>query len=181
MPEGMSGNVVPKIRLPDEVIEYFRQLLDSAESTQWKIGRGLVDLVDEMSPVWERSGVKHARAAIIRQLAVANGVSDSTLRDRESMARFYPPEVQAEYAVLTYHQLRACKSAGEQWRCYADWAVSNLPAPVALIRARVKCNGDLPPAWIGRWERLQELAELLVGDDLTPDDVKDKVKRLGGE
>jgi len=67
------------------------------------------------------------------------------MRDRESLARFFPPEVREEYP-FTYSQWRALRSAGSAWREYANWAADNLPAPVALIRAQIKSNGDLQPA-----------------------------------
>ena len=62
------------------------------------------------------------------------------------------------------------------WREYAEWALANLPAPVALIRARVKHNGHLPPAWEGRWARVLELCGALVDDNQAPDEVR----RLAG-
>ena len=32
----------------------------------------------------------------------------------------------------------------------------------------VKHNGDLPPVWIARWDRLQHNAELLIDDENAP-------------
>ena len=32
----------------------------------------------------------------------------------------------------------------------------------------VKHNGDLPPVWIARWDRLQHNAELLIDDENVP-------------
>ena len=157
----MSADSVLPVKLPDEVIEATRQLLHEGEGYQWRVGDHLAAVVDGFGHVLKRSEV-------IRQLANGVGADASTLRDRECMARFYPPSLRREYDSLTYHQLRACKSAGERWREYADWALDNLPAPVSLIRASIKHNGDLPPAWVGRWERMLVMADLLVVDEQTP-------------
>jgi hypothetical protein len=162
--------------LPDEVIETARQLLDSCNEYQWGIGDLLVEVVDELTVAasgFQTHGSGLSRSGIIRELSIRTGTDASTLRDRECMARFYPVPLRQEYSALTYYQLRACKSAGpDHWRAHADWALDNLPAPSALIRARVKHNGELPPAWVSRWERLCELAELLLSDDQTPADIR---------
>lgn len=158
--------------LPDEIIEQARYLIEQGESHQWLLGDYLAGVVDELSGYYSNllgadqasKQVRHARAHIIRQIADRTGTDRSTLRDREVMARFYPPDLRDEYAPLTYHQLRACKSAGERWREYATWALDNLPAPPAIIRLRIKHNGDIPPAWIGRWDRIYNIACLILDD-----------------
>lgn len=148
--------------IPDELIEGVRQRLETVEGYQWELGDYLVEAADEIIP---HLRVKHPRAHLIREIAGRVGCDESTLRDRESMARFYPPHIRAEYEPLTWGQLRACKAAGERWREYAEWALANLPAPVAVIRARIKSNGDAVPAWIGRWEKVIELCDLLARDE----------------
>lgn len=160
------------IRLPDEIIETARQLMGSEDDARWKLGDFLSDVVSELEPAYQGVGVKHPRAELFRVISSAIGCDASTLRDRQSMSEFFPYEVRASYPALSYSQLRACRSAGNQWQEYADWAVSNLPAPVAVIRARVKNGGALPPAWAGRWARVQELSELLMGDSEAPPGVR---------
>jgi len=127
--------------------------------SNWQQGDFLVDVVAELGSIIPR-------AEIHKQLAAAVGADRSTMRDRELMSRFWHDREQ--YAPLTYSQLRACKSAGDRAREYAEWALANLPAPVALIRAHIKHNGDLQPAWIARWDRVRELCELLAADKDTP-------------
>jgi hypothetical protein len=161
------------------VIEPLRQLVNDADGHQWIIGDYLVDVVDELEAAYSGMGLRNARAWLIRHMAIRVGADTSTLRDRASMCTFYPPDVRREYDALSYHQLRACKSAKDKWREYADWAMENLPAPVALIRARVKHNGDLPPAWIGRWERVLSLADLLADDAEAPAPVRLWARVLG--
>jgi len=159
--------------LPDDVILEFRRLFEANDAYQFAIGDKLVDLVDEFAHVIKRS-------EILRQLSGATGADPSTLRDRETMARWFSPEVRAEYEVLSYSQLRACKSAGTQWREYAEYAVNNLPAPVAAIRSRIKHNGDMIPVWQARWERILELCELMVNDNAAPSEVRGVCERVWG-
>ena len=163
--------MINPIKLPDEVIERARQLQSEAEGHQWHVGDFLVEVVDELGNYYTRQGVRNARAEIIRQLATGIGCDTSTLRDRESMARVWPVGLRKTFEPLTYSQLRACKRAGDRRLEYAEWALANLPAPVAAIDAKIKHNGDDVPVWQSRWESLLRLAGLLVADKQTPDHV----------
>lgn len=165
----MSHNPPP---LPDAIIEGLRQLVNDSDGRQWVMGDYINAVVDELEGHYSDLGVKYARAWLVRHMAERTGADVSTLRDRANMAKFYPQDIRTEYDALSYHQLRACKSAGEEWKRYADWALDNLPSPVSVIRAMVKHNGDLPPAWVSRWERMQVLADVLVMDALTPPEVR---------
>lgn len=157
-------NVSRNLVLPDEIIERVRQYAEATDVMQWGIGDILVEVVDEFD-------LHIRRSQILKELANKTGLDVSTLCDREIMARFYPEDVRDEYGALTYHQLRACKSAGDNWQHWADWALDNLPAPVAIIRLMIKHNGDLPPAWEGRLQRLIGLAEAIAGDEDAPEEV----------
>jgi hypothetical protein len=165
---GADVGTADAIILPDAIIEHLRQLADSNERGQWEIGDFLVSVLDELGPAFESMGVKRARPSIIRQLANRTGLDSSTLRDRESMCRFFPVKARDHYHALTYHQLRSCKSAGDNWRKYADWALVNLPAPVSVIRAKVKANGHECPAWVSRWDRMTGLADVVLCDTDSP-------------
>ena len=157
---GLAKRDVPVMQLPEQLIEAFRQLLDDGEAYQWAVGDFITDAIAEFPGI--------ERAELIRSLADRTGADRSTLRDRHNMARFYPKEVRREYDMLTYSQLRACKSAGDRWREYADWAADNMPAPVAVIRARVKNNGHDQPAWVHRWESLYGIAQQIKDDTAAP-------------
>jgi hypothetical protein len=157
--------------LPDELVEQLRQLTNDADNHQWQVGDFLVSVVDELGQHYEAIGVKRARSWLIQNMASRVGVDASTLRDREAMARFYPANIRSRFDMLTYHQLRACKSAGPEWERYAIWASEDLP-PCAVIRAKVKNGGSLPPAWAGRWSRVIELSELLQSDEQAPPGVR---------
>jgi hypothetical protein len=149
------------IQLPELIIESLRQLLDEGDNHQFNVGDFICVVLDEFPQV--------TRADLIQQLADRTGADRSTLRDRHNVARFYPVEVRKEFDMLTYSQLRACKAAGEAWREYAEWAISDsMPAPVAVIRARIKNNGEDRPAWEYRWESVVRLAGQLVDDPGCP-------------
>lgn len=151
----------PKVTLPDEVIEGLRPLLESSDAHQFAIGDYLVGVVDEFGHLMDR-------AEIHRQLAIGLGVDTSTLRDRELTARAVPAEARARFPALTYSHWRALRVTGDKLEFYAAWVSDNLPMPVSLLRRHIKHNGDLPPAWISRWERLRNLAALLAGDSEAP-------------
>ena len=169
-----TGITLPQ--LPDELVEVTRQLINDGEGHQWVLGDHLVAVVDELGGFYanlldERSStiaLRRSRAHIIRQLADRTGADASTLRDRECMARFFPPEIRKDYDVLGWSQLRAIKSAGDQWQDYATWTLDNLPAPVRVIRRRIKNNGHDVPPWVGRWERLQDIARVMQHDETAP-------------
>ena len=109
---------------------------------------------------------------IIKQLADRTGSDRSTLRDRHNMSKFFPVPTRREYDMLTWSQLRACKSAGPEWRQYAEWAAGHMPAPVAVIRARIKNNGHDQPAWVHRWESMQGIAKQLMDDKDAPHQIR---------
>jgi len=175
--------------LPDEIVEGLRQINDSGEVHQWVMGDFLEEVVTELLPHYQhffddngaKRAVKRARAWLINHLSNRTGIEKSTLRDRQNMAKFYPPEVRKQYDALTFHQLRACKSAGDCWQEWAIWALDNLPAPPHLIRAMIKYNGHLPPIWIGRWERMQSLCELMINDEAAPRHVREAAHSFLGE
>jgi len=166
--------------LPEIVIEVTRQLIEEGEGHQWKLGDHIAGIVDELGSRYAslidtpqaKSAVRRARTHIVKQLADRTGTDRSTLRDREVMARFFPQDVRESMSPLTYHQLRACKSAGDEWRKHAEWALENLPAPTAIIRLRIKHHGELPPAWMGRWDRMLQLSRDLMVDEAAPDRVR---------
>ncbi len=157
------------VSLPDQVIETLRQLLDDGDYHQFTVGDFIIDVLDEFPNI--------PRADVIRQLADRTGSDRSTLRDRHNVARFYPKEVRQEFDMLTWSQLRACKVAGPEWREYAEWAAGHMPAPVAVIRARIKNDGNDKPAWEYRWDSMQRIAGQLVEDTEAPKRVR-KLARL---
>jgi hypothetical protein len=157
------------VQLGDEIIEALRQPLDDGDRYQFAVGDFISEILEEFDHI--------KRSDLIKQMADRTGADRSTLRDRHNVAKFYPKETRKEYDMLSYSQLRACKAAGDEWRKYAEWAVKHLPAPVAMIRARIKSNGDNEPYWISRWARMQNIARLIVADADAPEKIK-KVCRL---
>lgn len=157
--------------LPDEIIETLRQLQGDAERHQWGVGDFLVGVVDELSAVYEIAGVRRARTWLVRHMANRIGADESTLRDRECVARFFPEEVRGAYP-FSWSQWRAIKSAGDNWKEYADWAADNLPAPVTLIRQKIKANGHEKPKWIYKWEKAMDFLEDIADDEEAPQNVR---------
>lgn len=177
------------LQVPDEAIEVLRQLIWAHDNDQWDIADHIISVVDEAGPYiahdishetkgevpWERC-LRMARTEIIRQMSDGTGADPSTLRDREVMGRFFPKEVRKKYEdKLTFHQLRACKYAGEEWRKWADWAVeyadehNGKTAPVRIIRKEIKKEGDgADKLWLARIGRIKSAAYLIMTDALAP-------------
>ncbi len=153
------------VLLPDQVIEALRQLLDDGDRHQFIVGDFICDVLDEFPQV--------NRSELVRQMADRTGSDRSTIRDWHNVARFFTKEVRKEFDMLTWSQFRACKRAGEEWRQYAEWAANNLPAPVAVIRARIDNNGHDQPAWVQRWEGMQRLAQQIADDREAPEGIRD--------
>lgn len=159
--------------LPDEVIEEVRQLSDSADTFQWRIGDILCDVWDEVGREYTiiLDSERRAHAYIIGQVANRAGIAKSTLRDRENMSKFFPKPVRKELEPLTYHQARALKSAGDQWQEYKKWVFDfadqegYFPS-VEAIRDKIKAAGADLPLW---QKRMNQIIPLLVKVSLDPE------------
>lgn len=160
-------------KLPPDLIETARQLISTQDATQWVVGDFLAEVIDELQPHFQAAGTRVPRAEIIRQISTATGSDPSTLRDRECMARFFTLADRADFDMLTYSQLRACKAAGPAWRDFATRAADNLPAPVTVIRGWISAAGAGVPAWVGELDRISVLADRLAHDDQAPQAVAD--------
>jgi len=160
--------------LPDDLIETVRQLNHDGEGVQWAMGDLLVAAVEELGPVYAThpgiGSIRRARTYILRALADRTGTDESTLRDRQSVCSFFPPKMRLEYDGFTYHQWRAFKYAGGQWRKYAEQAAQNLPAPVRVIRAWIDEdeNGVRQPAWERMLDKFIDIAYSLERDEAAP-------------
>jgi len=160
--------------LPDDLIDAVSQLNSDEGSIQWAMGDLLAAAVDEMGPVYAThpgiGSLRRARTYILRKIGDLAGVDDSTLRDRETVCRFFTPKMRLEYDGFTYHQWRAFKSAGGQWRKYAEQAAQNLPAPVRVIRGWIKDdkNEVVIPAWQRMLDKFIDIAWSLERDEAAP-------------
>ena len=175
----MTEHTIEIPPLPPELIERVRQLSDDADRPQWTAGYELIAILDELVPAYaalpELVTERRARTWIVRKLCDGTGENESTTRDRISMARFYPTEVQRKWDVYSWSQMRAFKWAGpERWEEYATYFLDHLPAPVRVIRERIRSGGSAPveSAWKRRWERFVDLAYELAQDTETPEHVK---------
>jgi hypothetical protein len=181
------------MKLPDEVYEQLRHMLGQGEKFQWKIGDFIeeiwIEVLNHLPPyvVNTQTGERIvdydrlsrlAHADLIRDLAENTGADKSTLNDRQNMANFFPKPIREKYDMLTYSQLRACKSAGpDDWEKWAQWALVNgyngRPAGVHTIRRAINKAEDPTPDWVNRLKKLEELVEKLITDDDTPAYVKE--------
>jgi len=172
----MVANIPP---LPDELIEKIRQLSDTADSFQWQIGDILSDVWDEVGQAYAAilDSERKAHAYIIGQIATRAGIAKSTLRDRESMSRFFPQAVREQLIPLTYHQIRAIKSAGDQWQIYRDWVFDQanqngyFPS-VETIRDQIKADGAECPLWSRRLIKVLPVLEKISLDPDAPQDIR---------
>lgn len=159
---GMSKKIVSRnterdIVIPDDAVELVRACLDSGDNAQWTIGDTMNALREELC---RRRGDWDD---LTDSMATKAQCDESTLRDRASMARFFEPADRTEFG-LSYHQLRACKSAGKAlWRSYAEKAVTSAddyagqPAPCKVIRAWIahdKNGQPEEPVWLSQARRI---------------------------
>jgi hypothetical protein len=180
------------MKLPEEVYVQLRNMLNTGERYQWKIG----DFVEE---VWQElvnhlmgaeipeekdfeKAKRKAHAEFIKDLAENTGADKSTLNDRQNMANFFPVDVREEYDMLTYSQLRACKRAGEDWEEWAQWALVNgyngRPAGVHTIRRAINKSEDPTPDWVNRMKKLEELLIKLLEDEELPTVTRESVNMM---
>ena len=169
----MTNKMTPP-PLPDTIVEYLRQHVNDIDHRQFEVGDYLIAVVDELAPNYDAIiGKGRGRAWIFGHIASRIGVVPATLRDREGLARFYPPDLRREWDMYSYHQLRAFKAAGARWREHASYWLDHLPAPVYQIRKRIKDNGELsPPEWARRWELVLSLCRRIVEDEEAPQQVR---------
>ena len=160
--------------LPDDLIETVRQLVNDGEGYQWAMGDLLVSAVEELGPSYAThpsiGSTKRARTYILRSLADRTGTDESTLRDRESVCRFFEPKMRLEYDCFTWSQWRAFKAAGSRWRMYAEQAAQSLPAPVRVIRSWIREDGNevITPAWERMLDKFIDIAYSLERDEAAP-------------
>jgi len=147
-------------------------------------GDFLVGVVDEFLNYFMDDSIspsrraEKARSDIIRQIADQAGAQESTLADSESMARKFPPAVREKWEVLTFHQLRACAAAKQDWERWAAWAVAygdehgGKVAPVRVIRREIKREGGGGYANWERWtDKMLDLAEKILDEGGAPTQV----------
>lgn len=164
----MAGEILPK--LPEEVINPLRQMLWMGESHQFAIGDYLVSVVDEFSHILKRS-------QIIAQLAIECRCDRSTLRDRESLARFVTKEMRQEFEIFTWSQWRSLRTAGEHWRQYAERAALEMWS-TDRIRAEIKNDNNNRPSWAYWLDKIYDAAERIIQKDEAPPIILDTCQKI---
>jgi hypothetical protein len=166
-------------QIPDEAYDQLRTLLEHDGSIQWQVGDFITEFWTEMKRYLVESEVNKAHAKMIRDFADHTGADRTTLRDRERMSRFFTQEERAEYPILTFHQFRALRSAGDDWQQWAEWAMENgrqgAPASTSKIRQAIKESKDPTPDFLKRLERMEKDGQWVLSNEEPPKDVKDGV------
>ena len=161
-----SQNTLPP--LPKDFIETARTLADAPEHYQFQLGDLINNKVAQYESLTDR---RRARWHVIHELNNNAVADESTLRDRSVMAAFWSPDMREEYDMLSYSQKRAIKAAGVLWKEYAEWTLQHLPAPVWLIRKRIKDKGDgeeRRPGWERMLDKFIDIAYALERDESAP-------------
>lgn len=173
--------------LPERAVELLHAYRDGEDSQQWALGDLAVAL---RAKLCKRRG---DWIRLCRRLAIEASCDESTVRDRHNMAQFFDGS-REEFSVLSFHQLRACRSAGDAWRTYAERAITSAddyagkPAPVNVIRAWIREDrksasdkeDELP-----RWEQLLtsiiEMCDAIRRMDDAPETARDAARLAAGE
>lgn len=150
-----------QIKFADDILLQFDQLNSEFTDNAFGMGDLAAQVVDEYLHVAEH-------ADILRSLGNATHIQYDTLRDRERVARAIPRSARMQYP-LSFHQWRACLSLKSNPLEVADWCVSQDKLPtVNEIRLHVQGISLDEPAWLRRFIKLQEAAQVILSDDRTP-------------
>jgi len=126
------------IKLPDDILNTFVNLVSKEETSKWSIG----DFINDVYAEYKKYLGKIPMRIIIEELSRASGYNPSTLRDRARMSAIITLDKRKEYEPLSYHQFRACLFAGEKWEEYARYACDNFPVSVEAIRRKIKDDNN---------------------------------------
>lgn len=163
--------------LPDEVIDNLIALDDQSSGLQWQMGDFIIGVVDELETFYTQytGSPQEAHSWLVGHLAARSGIAKSTIRDRESVCRFFTDRKDIDH--LTYHQARALKAAGDNWREYLaqvneymDENGGRRPS-VELIRRWIADNGD-DPLWSRRLAKVVPMLHQISADPDAPDKIR---------
>ena len=176
--------IIPQ--LPDEATDKLRELNEKADNSQWEIGDFLLDFIDEVLPAYADACFdgkpKKAHQWILNSLANDVGVDSATLRDRESVARFFPQKIRPRLDPLTYHQARAVKAAGDRWEEYLEWVKEEMnnhpngrPPSVAKIREKIKKDQTGVMVWYSRFKKAIPILTNIAYDKDCPEKLQKEI------
>lgn len=165
------------MQLPDAVFTQLRHMLDMEEGVQWGVGDFILDVWTELSRFVSDEDRRKEHANMINQMASKTGADKSTLRSRENMSKFYSPQDRVEYDMFTYHQFRALRKAGDNWREIAEWAKdggwNNGMATIDEIRAKIDGEQDSLDLTRKRLDALERKIRVILDDNATPPNVRE--------
>ena len=177
------------MKLPDEVFTQLIHMLDQGDKWQWKVGRFINEIWEEVQPYvvlkakeTRTQAIRREHAFLIRSLAEGTGSTRSTLNDRQNMATFFSVADVEKYHMLTYSQLRACKSEGDDWETWAKWSLTNgfhgRPAGVHTIRKAQALKKNPEFMWVRNLRKIEELAEKILHDQDTPEFIYNTANKI---
>lgn len=185
------------MKLPDEVYTQLTYLLSQKEDLQWEIGDFIVDLWSEIEKYTPENDRRKEHATLLKDLSENTGSHYGTLRNLERMSGFYKPEWRQRWQPeLSYYQLRAAKTAGDEWERWCEWAVgegsfNGRPASGDRIREAITGKKTNFQRVYERLDSIQVQAEQIMADEpqiagaltLIPSiiyDAKEKARYLDG-
>jgi len=163
--------------LPDEIIDRLIALDDQSSGLQWEMGDFICEVTDELETAYAQylGSPKEAHTWLIGNLAARSGIAKSTIRDRETVCRFFVDRDAVSH--LTFHQARALKAAGDNWRVYLDMVNQYMDdnggrrPSVELIRRWIADNGD-DPLWSRRLAKVVPMLHQISADQDAPQKVR---------
>ena len=164
--------------LPDAVKEQIARQKKGSETERWGSGRLASEMVDELC-----SSHRYSKTAVRLAIAWEYDVTESTIRERERIARIVTDEMREAHPVLTFHYWRAAVNGGDkmmeivnQVEEYAEaWGYK---PSLGQVFGWLHDNGDLRPIWRYRIDNLLSACERIVGDPLTPGGIRELLDAL---
>lgn len=162
--------------LPDNIIEYGRQMFETAEDAKW----GFIDWLAEIMIEFNHSQNEETEGQYLSQLAWSYKTSKADLQKKLRVGMNYPPEVRALYPSLTYSHFEKLGDdydlayQAEHW----DELGGDGVASVRLVEQWKKEKRTGIPEWVRKLKDLKiKLLKFLSISDM-PDDKREAVQHI---
>jgi hypothetical protein len=163
-----------QIKFADELLLQFDQLNSELTDNAFRMGDLCVNVCDEYGHIYQHSD-------ILRAIADNTGMCYDTLRDRERVARAVSRDARMEIP-LSFHQWRSLVRKDTDPLPMAYWALTGGRdggiATVKEIQHRMGKDPELPE-WLRAWNKMKQLAGMVVMYDDTPASVYEVAVQVG--